>query len=150
MTPSAVTEFAPVLLASITPSIYKDDSVELLHQLIHRRSAAAPRPNLLGVVLARRFGVPRVVDDERLSAPVAAVVALGLGAVLAASASLGVALGWTEPYWVPEPVLVLVLYVSMGKRERIRGKALGTALGVVAVILWCWCRLPNGCSRRSA
>ena len=87
-----------------------------------------------GVVLARRFGVPQVVDGERLSAPVAAVVALGFGAVLAASASLGVALGWTEPYWVPEPVLILVLYILMGKRDRIRGKAVGTALGVVAVI----------------
>ena len=74
------------------------------------------------------------MDGERLSAPVAAVVALGFGAVLAASASLGVALGWTEPYWVPEPVLILVLYILMGKRDRIRGKALGTALGVVAVI----------------
>ena len=89
---------------------------------------------LYGVVLARRFGVPEVVDGERLSAPEAAVVALGFGAVLAASASLGVALGWTEPYWVPEPVLILVLYILMGKRDRIRGKAVGTALGVVAVI----------------
>jgi hypothetical protein len=89
---------------------------------------------LYGVVLARRFGVPEVVDGERLSAPEAAVVALGLGAVLAASASLGVALGWTEPYWVPEPVLILVLYILMGKRDRIRGKALGTAAGVAAAI----------------
>jgi uncharacterized membrane protein YccC len=45
-----------------------------------------------------------------------------------------VALGWTEPYWVPEPILVLVLYVLMGKRDRIRGKAIGTALGVCAAI----------------
>ena len=90
---------------------------------------------LYGVVLARRFGVPEVVDGERLSAPVAAVVALGFGAVMAASASLGVALGWTEPYWVPEPVLILVLYILMGKRDRIRGKALGTAAGVVAALL---------------
>ena len=44
------------------------------------------------------------------------------------------ALGWTEPYWVPEPVLILVLYILMGKRDRIRGKALGTALGVAAAI----------------
>ena len=85
-------------------------------------------------MLARRFGVPEVVDGERRSAPEAAVVALGLGAVLAASASLGVALGWTEPYWVPEPVLILVLYILMGKRDRIRGKALGTAAGVAAAI----------------
>ena len=89
---------------------------------------------LYGVVLARRFGVPEVVDGERLSAPEAAVVALGLGAVLAASASLGVALGWTEPYWVPEPVLILVLYILMGKRDRIRGKALGTAAGIAAAV----------------
>ena len=89
---------------------------------------------LYGVVLARRFGVPEVVDGERLSAPEAAVVALGFGAVLAASASLGVALGWTEPYWVPEPVLILVLYILMGKRDRIRGKALGTAAGIAAAI----------------
>ena len=84
--------------------------------------------------LARRFGVPEVVDGERLSAPEAAVVALGLGAVLAASASLGVALGWTEPYCITEPVLILVLYIIMGKRDRIRGKALGTAAGIAAAI----------------
>src|SRR5580765_6900388 len=87
-----------------------------------------------GVVLARRFGVPAVVDGERLSVPVAAVVAIGFGVVMAASASLGVALGWTEPYWVPEPVLILVLYIIMGKRDRIRGKALGTALGIAAAV----------------
>ena len=90
---------------------------------------------LYGVVLARRFGVPEAVDGERRSAPEAAVVAIMFGAVLAASASLGVALGWTEPYWVPEPVLILVLYVLMGKRDRIRGKALGTAAGVAAALL---------------
>ena len=105
---------------------------------------------LYGVVLARRFGVPEVVDGERLSAPVAAVVALGFGAVLAASASLGVALGWTEPYWVPEPVLILVLYILMGKRDRIRGKAVGTAPGSSPRYPWRLCRLPDGCSRRSA
>ena len=43
-------------------------------------------------------------------------------------------LDWTEPYWVPEPVLILVLYIMMGKRDRIRGKALGTALGVAAAV----------------
>ena len=56
------------------------------------------------------------------------------GLVLGASAAIGVALGWTEPYWVPEPVLVLVLYIIMGKRDRIRGKALGTAFGVAAAV----------------
>ena len=34
----------------------------------------------------------------------------------------------------PEPVLILVLYILMGKRDRIRGKALGTAAGVAAAI----------------
>ena len=56
------------------------------------------------------------------------------GLVLGATAAIGVALGWTEPYWVPEPVLILVLYIIMGKRDRIRGKALGTALGIAAAI----------------
>ena len=61
-------------------------------------------------------------------------MAIVFGAVLGASAAIGVALGWTEPYWVPEPVLILVLYILMGKRDRIRGKAIGTALGVAAAI----------------
>ncbi len=56
------------------------------------------------------------------------------GLVLGATAAIGVALGWTEPYWVPEPVLILVLYIIMGKRDRIRGKALGTALGIAAAV----------------
>jgi hypothetical protein len=61
-------------------------------------------------------------------------VAIGFGVVLGASAAVGVALGWTEPYWVPEPVLILVLDIVTGKRDRIRGKAIGTALGVAAAI----------------
>jgi Fusaric acid resistance protein-like len=89
---------------------------------------------LYGVVVARRFGVPEVVEGPRLALPVAAVVAIVFGAVLGVSASIGVALGWTEPYWVPEPVLILVLYILMGKRDRIRGKAIGTSLGVAAAI----------------
>ena len=89
---------------------------------------------LYGVVVARRFGVPEVVEGQRLPLPVAAVVAIMFGAVMGASASIGVALGWTEPYWVPEPVLILVLYILMGKRDRIRGKAIGTSLGVAAAI----------------
>ena len=44
------------------------------------------------------------------------------------------ALGWTEPYWVPEPVLILALYIVIGKRDRIRGKVIGTSLGVAAAI----------------
>jgi Fusaric acid resistance protein-like len=89
---------------------------------------------LYGVVVARRFGVPDVVEGPRLSLPVAAVVAVVFGAVMGISASIGVALGWTEPYWVPEPVLILVLYILMGKRDRIRGKAIGTSLGIAAAI----------------
>lgn len=87
-----------------------------------------------GIVLARRFGAPEVVDGDRLSLSVAAGVAIVFGVVLGASAAIGVALSWTEPYWVPEPVLILVLYILTGKRDRIRGKAIGTALGVAAAI----------------
>ena len=87
-----------------------------------------------GLVVARRFGAPAVVEGDHQPLPVAAVVATVFGAVLGASAAVGVALGWTEPYWVPEPVLILVLYILMGKRDRIRGKTIGTALGVAAAI----------------
>ena len=89
---------------------------------------------LYGIVIARRFGVPDVVDGEHYAPPVAATVTIVFGIVMAASAAVGVALGWTEPYWVPEPVLILVLYILMGKRDRIRGKAIGTALGIAAAI----------------
>lgn len=57
------------------------------------------------------------------------------------------ALGWTEPYWVPEAIVLLVLYILMGKRERIREKAIGTALGVIAVIQNL-ARIRSGCSGR--
>lgn len=87
-----------------------------------------------GIVLARRFAAPEVVDGDRQPTPVAAAVALVFGAVLGLSAAVGVALGWTEPYWVAEPVLILVLYILMGKRDRIRGKTIGTVLGVAAAI----------------
>ena len=90
--------------------------------------------SLYGVVLARRFGAPRIVDGDHLAPRVAAGVAGMFGLVLGATAAIGVALGWTEPYWVPEPVLILVLYIIMGKRDRIRGKALGTALGITAAV----------------
>jgi len=89
---------------------------------------------LYGVVLARRFGAPEVVEGDRLSPPIAAAVAVVFGVVLGGAAAIGVALGWTEPYWVPEPILILVLYIIMGKRDRIREKAIGTALGVAAAI----------------
>jgi hypothetical protein len=50
-------------------------------------------------------------------------VAVVFGVALGGAAAVGVALGWTEPYWVPEPIVILVLYILMGKRERIREKA---------------------------
>lgn len=62
------------------------------------------------------------------------MVAVVLGVLLAGSSAIGVALGWSEPYWVPEPILLLVLYVIQGKRERIREKGLGTALGAAAAV----------------
>ena len=89
---------------------------------------------LYGIVIARRFGAVDVVDGQHLALPVASVVALVSGAVLGGAAAIGVALGWTEPYWVPEPVLILALYIVIGKRDRIRGKAIGTSLGVAAAI----------------
>lgn len=76
---------------------------------------------LYGVVIARRFGAPEVVDGDHLSVPVAAAVAIVFGAVLGASASIGVALGWTEPYWVPEPVIILVWYNASGSPGADRG-----------------------------
>ncbi|MEU8519954.1 hypothetical protein [Streptomyces sp. NBC_01216] len=35
---------------------------------------------------------------------------------------------------MPEPILILVLYIVMGKRDRIRGKAIGTAVGIAAAL----------------
>jgi hypothetical protein len=89
---------------------------------------------LYGVVLDRRFKAPGVVEGQRLALPAAAAVGIGLGIALGASAAIGVALGWTEPYWVPEPVLILTLFIIMGKRERIREKALATSVGVIAAV----------------
>ncbi|MFG1627631.1 FUSC family protein [Kribbella sp. NPDC049227] len=88
-----------------------------------------------GIVIARRFGAPPVVEGDRYSLPVTVLIALAFGAVLGAAAALGVALSWTEPYWVPEPILILVMYLLMGRRERIREKAFGTALGAAAAVL---------------
>jgi hypothetical protein len=87
-----------------------------------------------GIVLARRFGAAAVVEGQRARAAVATVVALVFGAILGAAAAIGVALAWTEPYWVPEPILILTLYVLIGKRDRIGGKAIGTAVGAAAAI----------------
>jgi hypothetical protein len=89
---------------------------------------------LYGVVLARRFKAPDIVEGQRVSPPQAVMVAVVLGSLLAGSSAIGVALGWSEPYWVPEPILLLVLYVIQGKRERIQEKALGTALGAAAAV----------------
>ncbi len=88
-----------------------------------------------GIVIMRRFGAPAVVKGDRYSLPITVVIALAFGLVLGAAAAIGVALSWTEPYWVPEPVLILVLYMMMGNRERIHEKALGTAVGAVAAVV---------------
>jgi hypothetical protein len=103
-----------------------------------------------GIVLARRFGAPEVVDGDRLSLPVAAGVAIVFGAVLGASAAIGVALSWTEPYWVPEPILILVLYILMGKRDRIRGKQSVPRWGSPLRSPWRSSRRLRGYSRASA
>ena len=89
---------------------------------------------LYGIVLARRFEAPKVVEGDRVPVQTAILVAIVFGTALGATAAIGVALGWTEPYWVPEPVLLLTLYVLAGKRERIREKAIGTTVGAIAVV----------------
>jgi hypothetical protein len=88
-----------------------------------------------GIVIARRFGAPPVVKGDRYSLPETALIAVAFAAVLGAAAALGVALSWTEPYWVPEPILILVIYLLMGRRERIREKALGSAAGAAAAVV---------------
>jgi hypothetical protein len=89
---------------------------------------------LYGVVLARRFKAPEIVEGQRVPVRTAILVAIVFGVGMGATAAIGVALGWTEPDWVPEPILLLTLYILMGKRERIREKAIGTAVGVIAVV----------------
>ena len=96
--------------------------------------AIAAIATLYGIVLARRFQAPEVVEGQRVSLPAAVGVAAAFGVALGGAAAIGVALGWTEPYWVPEPILILLVYILIGKRERIWEKALGTALGVIAVV----------------
>ncbi|WP_396667638.1 FUSC family protein [Microbacterium sp. R86528] len=95
-----------------------------------------------GIIIVRRFGAPPVVDGDHHSWPVTAVIALMFGGVMGAAASLGVALAWSEPYWVPEPVLILVMYLLLGRRERIREKAVGTACGAAAAALVASVALP--------
>ena len=89
---------------------------------------------LYGIIIARRFGAPAIVEGEHQPPPAAAGVAIVFGVLLGGAAAIGVALGWTEPYWVPEPILILTLYIIMGKRERIKEKAIATALGVIAAV----------------
>jgi len=89
---------------------------------------------LYGVVLARRFGAPQVVEGERQPMQQATLVAIVFGIAVGGAAAIGVALGWAEPYWVPEPILLLTLYILLGKRERIREKAIGTAVGAAATV----------------
>jgi hypothetical protein len=89
---------------------------------------------LYGIVVARRFQAPEIVEGQRVSLPAAAAAAAVFGAALGGAAAIGVALGWTEPYWVPEPILILILYVLVDKREKIPEKAIGTAVGVIFVV----------------
>ena len=89
---------------------------------------------LYGIVLARRFQAPEIVEGQRVSVPAAAAVAAVFGVALGGAAAIGVALGWTEPYWVPEPILILIVYVLVDKREKIPQKAIGTAVGVILVV----------------
>jgi len=88
-----------------------------------------------GIVLARRFGAPPVVEGDRYSTPVTALIAGLFVAALGGAAALGVALSWAEPYWVPEPILILVMYILLGRRERVGEKALGTTLGAAAAVV---------------
>lgn len=87
-----------------------------------------------GVALAGRFGASGNVAGQRVSFPQAIVVATVFGFAMGASASIGVALGWSQPYWVPEPILILTIYVIVDKQERIGDKALATAVGVIAAV----------------
>jgi hypothetical protein len=89
---------------------------------------------LYGIVIARRFKARAMVEGDRRSIQDTVAIAIVFGVALGASAAIGVALGWTQPYWVPEPILILVIYVIAGRRERIREKAVGTTIGVVAAI----------------
>lgn len=87
-----------------------------------------------GIIIARRFGAPEVLEADRVSTPAAVALAIAFGIVLGAGAAIGVVLSWSAPYWVPDPILVLILYILIGKRDRIRGKAIGTAIGAAAAI----------------
>ncbi len=69
-----------------------------------------------GVVVVRRFGVPPIVEGDRYSWPVAAVIALAFGGVMGVAAGLGVALSWSEPYWVPALALLALLAALMQRQ----------------------------------
>ena len=97
-----------------------------------------------GVELARRFKAPEQKEGLRISFAQAAMVAILFGIALGASASIAVAFGWKEPYWIPEPILILTLYLIIGKAERIRQKALATAFGVILVVPVAILALPTG------
>lgn len=89
---------------------------------------------LYGVAITRRFGAPPVIEGELLPVRQASAVAIVFGIMVGGAAAIGVALGWTQPYWAVDPVILLTLYVVLGKRERIREKAIGTAIGAAATI----------------
>ncbi len=89
---------------------------------------------LYGVVLARRFGAPQVVEGERRSLGQTTALAVVSGIAVGGAAAIGVAFEWSQPYWVPEPILLLTVYILLGKRERIREKAIGTAVGAMATV----------------
>jgi len=123
--------FAPLLMPPfaatfVTPKSSVEDAVIF--------GVIAGIGTLYGVTLACRFGAAEIVEGVRLPVKNAAVLAVVLGVALGGAAAIGVGLGWSEPYWVPEPILVLILYILLGKRDRIEEKAIGTALGVAAAV----------------
>ena len=87
-----------------------------------------------GLVLARRFKAPQVIDGQRVSVGATAAVAVVLAVAVGGAAAIGVALGWAQPYWVPEPILILSLSIVMDRKERVREKAFATAVGVIVAV----------------
>lgn len=53
---------------------------------------------LYGIVLARRFKAPEIVEGQRVPVQTAIFVAIVFGVAVGAAAAIGVALGPTEPY----------------------------------------------------
>jgi hypothetical protein len=147
--------FAPVIVAkrqrrlSSIAEIYdaqvsKDTISRITDRVVEEMQAWTSRPleRVYAAVVVDAINV-KVRDGQVANRPVYAAIGVDLegqkdilvfGAILGGAAAIGVALGWTEPYWVPEPILILALYVLIGKRERIRGKAIGTAVGAAAAI----------------